>query len=95
MIHRLFLKFVICESFLFLRNDDMFVKVEGNQYVKNTENSALLTVNKAAIAENEARKMLAKKLNGKNDEINTLKDKVEDLSSDISEIKSMLKQILK
>jgi|VirMetMinimDraft_7_1064189.scaffolds.fasta_scaffold146187_1 hypothetical protein len=73
----------------------MFVKVEGNHFVKNTENSALLTVNKAALAENEARKMLAKKLNGKNDEINTLKTKVESLSTDISEIKFLLKQILK
>jgi hypothetical protein len=73
----------------------MFVKVEGNQFVKNTENSALLTVNKAALAENEARKMLAKKLNGRNDEINTLKNKVESLSTDISEMKFLLKQILK
>ena len=73
----------------------MFIKVEGDQFVKNTENSALLTVNKAAITENEARKMLAGKLNGKNDEINKIKSKVEDLSSDISEIKSMLKQILR
>ena len=73
----------------------MFVKVEGNQFVKNTENSALLTVNKAALAENEAREMLAKKLNGRNDEINTLKNKVESLSTDISEMKFLLKQILK
>ena len=73
----------------------MFVKVEGNQFVKNTENSALLTVNKAALAENEARKMLAKKLNGRNDEINTLKNKVESLSTEISEMKFLLKQILK
>jgi len=73
----------------------MYVKVEGNQFVKNTDNTALLTVNRAAISENEARKMLAKKLNGKNDEINTLKAKVEDLSTDISEIKFLLKQILK
>jgi len=71
----------------------MYVKVEGNQFVKNTDNTALLTVNRAAISENEARKMLAKKLNGKNDEINTLKAKVEDLSTDISEIKFLLKQI--
>jgi len=73
----------------------MFVKVEGNQFVKNTENNALLTVNKTAIQENEARKKLASKLNSKNDEINTLKCKVEDLSDDIFEIKKMLKQLLK
>jgi hypothetical protein len=73
----------------------MLIKVEGNQFMKNTENTALLTVNKAALAENEARKMLASKLNGNNDEINKIKNKVEDLSSDISEIKSMLKQFLR
>jgi chromosome segregation ATPase len=73
----------------------MLVKVEGNQFVKNTENAALLTVNRAAIQENEARKKLASKLNSKNDEINNLKCKVEDLSEDISEIKRMLKQLVK
>ena len=73
----------------------MLVKVEGNEFVKNTDNNALLTVNPSAIQQNEARKKLADKINGKNDEINKLKDKVEDLSSDISEIKSMLKQILR
>ena len=73
----------------------MFVKVEGNQFVKNTDNNALLTVNKAAIQENEARKKLASKINSKNDEINNLKCKVEDLSEDISEIKKLLKQLVK
>lgn len=73
----------------------MFVKVEGNEFVKNTENNALLTVNKAAIQQNLARKKLAEKINGKDAEINNLKEQVEGLSSDISEIKNMLKQLLK
>lgn len=73
----------------------MLVKVEGNEFVKNTNNNALLTVNPVAIQQNEARKKLAEKINGKNDEINRLKDKVDSLSDDISEIKKMLKQLIR
>lgn len=73
----------------------MYVKVEGNDFVKNTENNALLTVNQAALQQNLARKKLAQKINGKDDEINNLKEQVEGLTSDISEIKNMLKQLLK
>lgn len=73
----------------------MLVKVEGGQFVKDTKNKALLTVNRAAIEENEARKKLAGRINSKNDEINMLKSKVESLSSDISDIKSLLKQLVK
>lgn len=72
----------------------MLVKVEGGQFVKNTENKALLTVNPNVLRENEARKKLAAKLNSKNDEINTLKSQVESLSEDISDIKDLLKQLL-
>jgi uncharacterized coiled-coil DUF342 family protein len=73
----------------------MLVKVEGGQFVKDTKNKALLTVNRSAIEENEARKRLASRINSKNDEINMLKSKVESLSSDISDIKSLLKQLVK
>jgi seryl-tRNA synthetase len=73
----------------------MLVKVEGGQFVKDTKNKALLTVNRAALEENEARKKLASRINSKNDEINILKSKVESLSSDISDIKSLLKQLVK
>jgi uncharacterized coiled-coil DUF342 family protein len=73
----------------------MLVKVEGGQFVKDTKNKALLTVNRSAIEENEARKKLASRINSKNDEINMLKNKVESLSSDISDIKSLLKQLVK
>jgi hypothetical protein len=73
----------------------MLVKVEGGQFVKDTKNKALLTVNRAALEENEARKKLASRINSKNDEINILKSKVEALGSDISDIKSLLKQLVK
>lgn len=73
----------------------MLLKVEGNEFVKDTKTSALLTVNPAAVQQNLARKKLAEKINGKNEEINTLKNKVEELSNDISEIKNMLKQIVR
>jgi uncharacterized protein YoxC len=72
----------------------MFLKVEGGQYVKDTGNKALLTVNPIVLQENEARKKLASKINSKNDEINTLKNEVKNLSSDMSEIKQMLSQLL-
>ena len=70
------------------------LKVEGGQFVKNTDNTALLTVNRTALAENEARKKLSAKLNSKNEEINILKSQVENLSRDISDIKSMMAQLL-
>jgi hypothetical protein len=73
----------------------MKVKVEGGQFVKDTSTTALLAVNKNLLKENQARKLLASKINSKNDEINTLKEKVENLNNDISEMKEMLKLILK
>ena len=71
-----------------------FLKVEGDQFVKDKKNSALLTVNKNVLFQNEARKKLAEKINGKNDEINILKDKVVEITNDIDEIKNMLKMLL-
>ena len=72
----------------------MLVKVEGGQFVKNTENRALLTVNPQALQQNEARKKLASKLNSKNDEINNIKQTVATLSEDISDIKNLLTKLL-
>lgn len=72
----------------------MLVKVEGDQFVKDTKNRALLTVNKNVLKENEARKKLSNKLTGQNDEINTLKNKVDCLTKDISEIKMLLTQLV-
>jgi uncharacterized protein YoxC len=73
----------------------MLLKVDGGQFVKDTNNKALLTIDHNAIKENEARKKLAERMNGKNNEINNLKEKVESLSDDISQIKQMLKQLLR
>ena len=72
----------------------MLVKVEGGQFVKNTENKSLLTVNPIVLQENEARKKLSAKINSKNDEINTLKQEVQSLSSDMNDIKQLLTQLL-
>jgi uncharacterized protein YoxC len=49
---------------------------------------------RAGLTENEARKRLADRINGKNDDINNLKVQVQDLSSDIQEIKSLLASLL-
>lgn len=73
----------------------MRVKVEGTSFVKDTRTGALLTTASSVLAENEARKKLAARINGKNDEINTLKQQVSELSSDISEIKTLLNALLK
>ena len=72
----------------------MLVKVEGGQFVKDTGNKALLTVNRAVLQENEARKKLSGKLNGQNSEINTLRTQVDGLTKDLSEIKMLLNQLV-
>lgn len=73
----------------------MKLKVEGTQFVKDTKTGALLTTASSVLAENEARKKLASRINGKNEEINTLKQQVSELSIDMSEIKSLLTTLLK
>jgi hypothetical protein len=72
----------------------MLVKVEGGQFVKDTNTRALLTVNRTALQENEARKKLSGKITGQNDEINNLKTQVDNLTQDISEIKLLLTQLV-
>lgn len=73
----------------------MKVKVEGTNFVKDMNTGALLMTSKTAILENEARKKMAEKLRGKDEEINNLKMKVDDLSSDMKEIKDLLNSLLK
>jgi len=73
----------------------MKVKVEGTNFVKDMNTGALLMTSKSAILENEARKKMAEKLKGKDQEINNLKMKVDDLSSDMKEIKDLLNSLLK
>jgi uncharacterized coiled-coil DUF342 family protein len=72
-----------------------FLKVEGTNFVKDTRTGALLMTGRSALAENDARKKLAQRINGKNDEINNLKTQVDGLSSDMQEIKSLLTKLLK
>lgn len=72
----------------------MLVKVEGTEFVKDTTTNALLMTGRSALAENDARKKLAQRLNGKNEEINKLKSQVEEMSSDMKEIKTLLNALL-
>lgn len=72
-----------------------YLKVEGTSLVKDTRTGALLMTGRNALQENEARKKLAERINGKNDEINNLKTQVDSLSSDMQEIKSLLTKLLK
>jgi hypothetical protein len=46
------------------------------------------------LQENEARKKLSGKLNVQNSEINTLKNQVDTLAKDMSEIKMLLNQLV-
>ena len=50
----------------------MLVKVEGPNFIKDTGTNALLMTGRNALIENEARKKLAVRMNGKNNEINNL-----------------------
>lgn len=71
-----------------------FLKVEGTNLVKDTRTGALLMTGRSALAENEARKKLVQRINGKNDEINNLKLQVEGISSDMQEIKALLTTLM-
>jgi hypothetical protein len=70
------------------------VKVEGGQFVKNRKNGALLAVNRNVLTQNEARKKLGQKISGNDVEINNLKSKIEEMSNDMNEIKSLLKTLI-
>jgi len=72
-----------------------YLKVEGSNFVKDTRTGALLMTGRTALVENEARKKLAQRINGKNDEINNLKSQVDSLSTDIQEMKTLLTLLLK
>jgi hypothetical protein len=71
------------------------MKVEGTNFIKDLTTNALLMTGRNALIENEARKKLAERMNGKNQEINNLKNQVNLLSSDINEIKGLLNLLLK
>lgn len=73
----------------------MRVKVEGTDFVKDMNTGALLMTSKNAILENQARKKLLEKVQRKDEEINNLKEKIQGISTDISEIKTLLNSLLK
>jgi hypothetical protein len=72
----------------------MRVKVEGTHYVKDIKTGALLTTASSVLLENEARKKLVSRMNGKNEEINNLKIQVSEMSNDMKEIKTLLAALL-
>ena len=72
----------------------MRVKVEGTHFVKDIKTGALLTTASSVLLENDARKKLASRMNGKNEEINNLKLQVSEMSNDMREIKTLLAALL-
>lgn len=72
----------------------MYLKVDGTNFVKDSETGAILSVSKSVLNDNLKRKKLSKQMTDKNNEINTLKDNVTKLNNEITEIKSLLTQLL-
>lgn len=72
----------------------MYLKIEGSNFVKDSETGAILSVSKSIISDELKRKKLSKQMTDKNNEINTLKSNVSKLNEDINEIKSLLTQLL-
>ena len=52
------------------------LKVEGDLFVKDRKNGAILAVNKNILIQNEARKKMGKKMSINDTEINNLKSKI-------------------
>ena len=73
---------------------ERFLKVEGGNFIKDNKTSALITINKNILIQNEARKKIGSKIKGNDSEINNLKQKVNEITDDISEIKNMLKILI-
>lgn len=62
--------------------------------MKDKKTNALLTINKNVLIQNESRKKLSGKLKGNDEEINILKNKIDNINCDIHEIKNMLKILI-
>jgi hypothetical protein len=66
----------------------MLVKLENeNRFLKNTMNNSLINTDIAGLKEYKNKKEMANKVNSLSDEINIMK-------TDISEIKSLLQQLV-
>jgi hypothetical protein len=73
---------------------DRFLKVEGGYFIKDSKTSALLTVNKNVLMQNEARKKIGGRIKDNGEEINNLKAKMHEMTDDITQIKNMLKILI-
>lgn len=71
--------------------NDRYLKIEGGNFVKDTKTSAVLATNKSILLQNEQRKKIGKTITSNNDQINNLKEQVNNITKDMEEIKSMLK----
>ena len=66
----------------------MYVKLENeNRFLKNTMNNSLINTDISGLKEYKNKKEMANKVNSLSDEINIMK-------TDISEIKSLLQQLV-
>ena len=67
----------------------MLIKIEGeDRFVKNTTNQSLINTDIAGLKEYKNKKEMASKVNALSGEINTMK-------TEMSEIKSLLQQLVK
>lgn len=72
----------------------MLINVEGTQFAKDIRTSAVLTVDRSVLMQNEARKKIAERINVKNESINRLENDVVSLKEDVQEMKMLLKQLI-
>ena len=67
----------------------MIIKIEGeDRFVKNTKNQSLINTDVAVLKDYKNKKEMASKVNALSGEINTMK-------TEMSEIKSLLQQLVK
>lgn len=72
----------------------MLIRVEGTPFSKDTTTKALLATSNDVLLQNEARKKLSASLKNKDSEINKLKMEMQNVQSEMSEIKTLLNQLL-
>jgi phosphoribosylcarboxyaminoimidazole (NCAIR) mutase len=72
-------------------NMPRYIPVKGTKYVKDTHTGALLNTDISEVQNYKLRKQIREK---ENEEKRAMKDKIENLENDISDIKDMLIQLL-
>lgn len=71
------------------------IKVEGNAgLVRDPHSKAILSVDTTALQEHRKKKQMMKKVIDSTKDVDKLKVELDDVKKDISEIKSMLHQLL-